>query len=481
MKKYIDKAKSLPAGVKASFAFFGASVITSGLAYITAPIYTRLLSPDEYGQISVFFTWLNLLGIVAMFCLSAGVFNNGMSDYPEDRDSYSFSILILSNIITLVFAVILFSAYPFIKEIISLDFPLLALMILVYLTMPANSFWLSRQRYEYKYKASVIYTVATALFSSLVAIVSIIIVKEGKVYARIFGAELTLISFYVFLYFYLAKKSKFKVKTAYWKQAFLFNLPLIPHYLSTYLLSGSDKIMISRLIGDSAAAYYSIASSVASVGTIVWSAANSSLIPYTYEKCKKKDYSAISRVTLPILILFSVACFFIILLAPEVVAIMATKDYKEAIYAIPPIVGGVFFQVQYFLYANILYYHKKPKYVMYASVISAALNILLNYIFIPKYGYIAAGYTTLFCYLLQATLDFLLMRSYVGQSVYNMKHIGILSAIIIALSILSPHIYAFRLLRYFAVLLSIVVAILMRDRIKNILTIIKKEDNKNEA
>ena len=54
-------------GVKASLAFFIANVITSGISYITTPIYTRMLTTDEFGAVSVFLTWLNLFGIIAMF------------------------------------------------------------------------------------------------------------------------------------------------------------------------------------------------------------------------------------------------------------------------------------------------------------------------------------------------------------------------------------------------------------------------------
>ena len=81
-----EKIKKLPEGVKASFGYFFASVVTSGISYITTPIFTRILTSEVYGQSSVFFTWLQIFGIIAMFSLQAGVFNNGMLEYPEDRD-----------------------------------------------------------------------------------------------------------------------------------------------------------------------------------------------------------------------------------------------------------------------------------------------------------------------------------------------------------------------------------------------------------
>lgn len=454
----------MPKGAKASIALLFANIVSKGIAYITTPLYTRLLTPDEYGQVSVFLTWVQVFGIVAMFCLSYGVFNNGMIDHKNERDEYSFSMLILSNLITLVFSVVLLSAYPLVKDIIGLDFPFLVLMCVLFMVQPAYNFYISRKRYELEYKSTVIWTVIAAVASPLVALVCIL-TFEDHLYARIFGAELTLIVIYIGFYIYIAVKGKGRFTTRYWKTAFLFNLPLIPHYLSTYLLGSSDKVMISYLIGDSATAYYSVAYSVASVATVVWTAVNSSLIPYTYEKCEKKDYKSISDITLPILTVFAAVCIFVVMLAPEVVAVMATADYIEAIYVIPPVVGGVFFQVQYFIYANIIYYYKKPKYVMFASVAATILNIVLNYICIPKFGYIAAGYTTIFCYFVQASADYLALRHVIHEKVYNMRYIGALSLGVAAVSLLSNLIYAMPAIRYAVILAALICVIIFRHRL----------------
>ncbi len=465
-----ERLKNIPQGVKSSAAFFMASVVTRGISYITTPLFTRLLSPEEYGQVSVYSTWVSLFGILAMFNLSYGVFNNGMLDYPDKRDEYSYSMLVLSNVITVGFFALLIAVYPLISPWVGMDFSLILLMGVMFLFQPAYSFWTSRQRYELKYKMTFMWSIVTALLSPAVAIVCILLSKGGRFYARIFGGEVTLLLFYIGFYLYLSVKGKFKVETKYWKGALLFNLPLIPHYLSMYLLGSSDKLMISNLVSDSATAYYSVAYTVSSVAMILWNAANGSLIPYTYEKCKKKDYPSVSKVAMPILTVFAAACVGVIMLAPEVVATVATPDYREAIYAIPPIVGGVFFQVHYSLYGNIIFYHKKPKYVTVATVVAASLNILLNYIFIRQYGYIAAGYTTLVCYLVQAALDYAVMRRIAKEQVYNMKYIGVLSLCVIAVSFISNFIYDSALIRY--IVLAVIVAVCLAFR-KKIIGIFK--------
>ncbi len=460
-------------GMKASFAFFIANVVTAGIAYITTPLFTRMLTSPEFGKVSLYLTWKQVFGIIAMFCLSYGVFNNGMSDYPEDRDRFSYSLLSLSNIITLVFAVAITALFPIWHQFLGIDYKYILLMVLIFFFQPAYTFWTVRQRYEFKFKKTVFFTIVLAIVSPLTALLCIR-TFENKVDSRIFGAELPLVAVYICFYVYLGIKGEWKSNRKYWGEAFRFNLPLIPHYLSTYVLSSSDKIMISHICGTRDNAFYTVAYSVASVGTIVWSAANASLIPFTYEKCKKKEYKAISDITAPILLLYGVVCLIIILLAPEVVAFLSPAEYHGAIYAIPPVIAGIFFQVQYYLYANVIYYYKKPRYVMYASVSSAVLNLVLNYVFINKYGYLAAGYTTFICYLIQAVIDYFAMRKVVGQSIYNMKFIVLMSAMMVIICLGGAFLYTRTIIRFALLAGTVIIIICLR---KKIISIFKRLKN----
>lgn len=463
------RLKQLSQGVKASIAFFLASMITKGIAYITTPIYSRLLTTEEYGKVSVYLTWVQLFGIIAMFCLSYGVFNNGMLEYPDKRNEYSFSLLILSNIISLAFLIIIVSLYPLISSLLKIEFPFVLLMSVGFFFQPAFSFWSAKQRYELKYKALLIWTIVCAVISPSVAIFLIVFSNcNSNLYPRIFGADCSLILIYICFYIYLGYKSNWKIKTKYWKAALLFNTPLIPHYLSTYLLGSCDKIMISHIVSDSATAYYSVAHSIAAFAAIMWTAINGSLIPYTYENCKEHKYENINKVTLPLITLFAAGCVVVIMLAPEAVSIMAPKQYWEAICVIPPIVGGVFFQVQYYIYANIVYYYKKPVFVMFGSVTAVLLNIVLNYFFIKKFGYVAAGYTTIVCYLIQAIIDYYAMKHITKETVYNMKYIVSLSVIVMLIALFSNLIYDFAIIRYLILFVLLIVAFILRNKILRI-------------
>lgn len=464
MRNITDKFNKLPEGVKASGALFIGTIITTGISYITTPVFTRLLSPDDFGKVSLFIAYQMIFGILAMFCLSYGVFNNGMLDFQGDREGYSFSMLILSNGITILFSALMIPFLPAIKHFTGFDVPLLLLMVGIFLLQPAYNFWAARQRYELKYKVSVGFMILCAILSPAVSILCIVYVSENPLYARLFGAQVPLLIVYLGFYLLLAIRAKGKVQARYWKYAIGFNLPLLPHYLSTYMLNSSDKIMISSLINDSSTAYYSVAYAVASLVLLIWTAANSSLLPFTYEHCKAKDYLPIAKVTNKILTVFFIGCVFVIFLAPEVIEVMATAEYRQAIYVIPPIVGGVFFQAQYYMYANIIYFYKKPKYLMYVSVTAMLLNVTLNYFCIRRYGYLAAGYTTLACYIFQAAFDYVALLKVVKDKIYDMRYVACLSVAMFAFAILGNRLYASFVLRY-ALLAILSIGILLRRRL----------------
>lgn len=450
--KILEQVKKIPKAAKASLVFLIMNTVEKSLVFITSPIYTRMLSLNEYGQVSVFLSWQSVMGIVAMFCLSYGVFNNGMIDHEHDRDRYSFSLLVLSNIITLICGIVLLMSYTYVKSILGLDIPLFILMFTIFFTQPAFNFWTARQRFEYKYKAMSVIVIVTAALSSVSAIVLIWLLPDHGVYARLFGGLGVFIIVYCLFYIYIGIKAKWHIKISYWKEAVLFNLPLIPHYLSSHILNNSNRILIASFDGNIAAAKYSLAYTIGLAVTIVWSSVNASLLPYTYEKCKSNDFISLASTVNIIVLFYSIACGVLILVAPEILMIMAPVSYSDCIYLIPPIVGGVFFMSLYFIFSNVVYYYKQPKYVMYASVTVAVFNILLNYFLIPKYGYFVAGYTTLACFILQSVFDYYALKKVTGMSIYNIKFLIAIGLSVICASLFSSFFYYSNAIRYLLII-----------------------------
>jgi len=181
-----------------------------------------------------------------------------------------------------------------------------------------------------------------------------------------------------------------------------------------------------------------------------------------------------------VLIMLAAMVILCVLIAPELIKILGTEEYLQAMWIIPPVMLSCFFTMVYSLFANIEFYYEKSIYVMTASVIAAIANIILNAIFIPIYGYIAAGYTTLVCYILLALIHYLFMkkivRNWTEGKIYDVKFITLLSVAISVISILLTFTYKFIAIRYIIITFLLIVAIIFRKKIIAIVKILKEKD-----
>ena len=172
----------------------------------------------------------------------------------------------------------------------------------------------------------------------------------------------------------------------------------------------------------------------------------------------------------------------LILLAPEAVRIFAPQEYYEAIWVIPPVAMSVYFMYAYDLFAKFAFYYEKTKVIMTASVLGALLNVVLNYIFIKRFGYIAAGYTTLVCFMVYSIAHYVFMRKVCrdccdGKYPYETRKIVLITIPFLAAGFIFMATYNYPVIRYGLVGTAMVVAIIMRKRIvgivKNIMSLKK--------
>ena len=480
ISKIIQKYKSIPVAAKCSLWFAFSSVFQKGISLITTPLFTRLLTTEQYGQFSVFQSWYQIICIFATLNLSYGVFNNGMTKYPQDRDKYMSSMQGLSTVVTLLLFCVYLPFRGLINELTGLSTLLMLTIFAECLAVPAISFWSARQRYEFKYIALLGVTVFNATVSPILGLIAVNLTEEKGI-ARILSAALVNVCIGIFFYILnIARGKKFFSKD-YWGFALKFNLPLIPHYLSSIILAQSDRVMIEKMIGGSAVAIYSVAHTFSLVMNIVTNSINSSFIPWTYHKLKEKNIADLKRCATFLVAGVAVVSLLPVLVAPELMWIIAPSEYAEGVWVIPPISTSVYFMFLYCLFANVEFYFERNKFVMVASVIAAVANIALNALFIPIFGYIAAGYTTFVCYLLYAVAHYIFMsrvcKEKLGvKSVYNDKLIVLITVVYLICTALAMCLYKLIFVRY-AILFAVFIAILIkREKVIEIVKNIKKKD-----
>ena len=469
MRKFILKFNNSSPAIKATTALLIANMVLNGLSLISGPIFTRIMTSNQYGIVSTFTSWQGVLSSVITLNLSAGVFNNGMRDFKEDRDTFEFSLLILSTISALIWTIVFILLKELFLPLFELPELSIYLMLLYFLFVPAYSLWGGRQRYEYKYKALSIITILIAIVSLAGGVMAVLLSSENNTaLSRILFMEGTSISVGIFFFGLIGFKARFRIKKDYCIYALRFNVPLIPHYLSMYVLSSSDKIMITKMVNSSATAIYSVAYTVASVMTIVWQSIEASLSPWIYEELDKKNESLVKKISFDIILLFAGMSVFCTLLAPEIMTILAPKEYSSGIYVIPPIIVGVFFTVIYSLYMRIELFYKQTGFATLATTVAALLNILLNYVFIQLLGPIAAGYTTMASYAILAIMHYINTKRRGYSHIINNKGFFDVSMGVIAGVISISLIYVYPIIRFSLFFLIIILTIWKRKRIMSL-------------
>lgn len=469
-----QRFKSASPAVKASIALFIANLVLKGLSLISGPIFTRIMDSTQYGIVSTFLSWQGVLSAIITLNLSAGVFNNGMSEFKEDRDTFQFSLLAISSISTLLWFLIFVCVKEQVISFFELPEASIYLMFLYFLFVPAYSFWGGRQRYEYKYKPLSIITVLIAVFSLFFGVIAVLISdKDNSAMSRLFVMEGINIFVGIIMCVLLAIKSKLKVNFYYCIYALKFNVPLIPHYLSMYVLSSSDRIMIMKLISPSATAIYSVAYTVASVITIVWQSIEASLSPWIYEKLETDDIKSVKKMTLDIVLLFAVMSMMCTLFAPEIMKILAPLEYSSGIYVIPPIAAGVFFTAMYSLYMRIELFYKQTGFAAIATTLTALINILLNYVFIKIFGAVAAGYTTMVCYALLAVAHYVNVRKKGYAHIIDNRLFLLVASFVIGEAVIMSLVYDYLLIRILLITILMLILLLKKDKILNIINLKK--------
>ena len=478
MIKFVSIQNRIPLSIKSSFAILISSFVTQAISFLTTPIFARLLSLDEFGLITQYNSWNSIISVFATLSLSAGVFQVAMNEYPNDRDKFTFSALILSNICTVFVYGIIFGFPSFFVSFFKLPISMIILMFAFTLFVPAMNMWIARQRYELNFKSVLLISVGTALLSQVVSIVTVSLKMGnhlGIVKAWSQGGVMIVVS--IGLYFYIAKKAKFKPNPQYIKYAFVFNAPLLIHYLAQYALRSTDKIMITSFIGESATAVYGLGATVANIATLLWSAMAASLVPYIYDKLNKREFKSINKMVIIVEAVFGLGCIIVAIIGPEVIYILGSAKYKAGIPLIPPVAASSLLYAVYSFYSTIALYHHKRASTAVMTVIAAIINFGLNYVLIPKFGFVAAAYTTEAAYLVYTVLHFINYRRIVGKErIYNDGAIFGIVIITTLLCLTVGALYNYIYIRYGIVIVIIILLVIFRKfLLSSIKTIINKQ------
>lgn len=371
-----------------------------GIAFITTPIFTRLLGTTQYGTFSLFNSWVGIFTCV----MGLGIGNclgTGMYYFKERYILFRNSNLLSSTIVCALEVLLLIVLSPFVSSSINFSKSLIVIIGLTAFAHYIVNFAQSAFIYEKKAECNFVLSVSTSVISVLLSIFLIYSFSyESRYLGRIYGVAITYILSAVIVWTFLFFKKPTGVDKEFLKYGLEIGFPIVFHSLSQQILGQSDRVMMQMFgIATAEIGIYSLFYTLSSVLQTILGALNNSWCPFYYDDVSEGKWAELDEKCKNYIELFTVLDIGFLLLSREVSYLMADKSYWSGINIIPILSIAIYFTFMYQFPVNYEFFYKKTKIIAIGTIGSGILNIILNAVMIPIWGMYGAAIATALSYL----------------------------------------------------------------------------------
>lgn len=452
VKKYIRNSL-----FKMSIVYVIATVIVKAINFATTPIFTRLMSPEDFGVVSNFTVWGQMLAVIISGQVGSGIIAAKYNVAKHRVEKYVASIIrcavVIGSIVSIVILLIGFS-YPTLFSLKKESFPILCIYAFgISMGDLFSNYCIATDNVAGK----VIYAIVSSLLNIILGIVCIYLFKVGA-WGRIvaYGITYALTMAVVLIYFW---GKPIDTKENVYKDirfALSFGMPLVPHLIANLINGNIDRVFIIKYLGEADAGIYSVAYSIGIIAFVIADACNDAWIPWFAKKNSEKDYASISEAVEIYTVTIAMCFFGVIMLTPEIIYIMASKAYWGGIYCVRYVALGIFFMFMYRFTVNYEQLSGKSIYIAPATIGAALINIVLNIWLIPIMGIEGAALATAISYLGLWLFHEIVARRIIKGYEVKCKYYMIACAILLIALIFSNNIYDHKIVRWLLIALSCV-------------------------
>jgi len=385
------------------------------------PVYTRIFSPDDYGVIDL----IQVVVSLAIAILILGT-DNATGRYYVDPDNvpdrktiastsmfFRVSILGVGSVLLILFA-------GEISQSVFGSSKYARFLVIALATVPFNLCFILCQnllRYNFRSVNYTLLSVGKLLVNVSLAIWLVVFLGWGIM--GVFTAML--ISAIVFLavsLIYTAKYFSFTFSLSWLRELLSYGIPLVPYSLTVYLIHNCDRYFLVNYSTLEQVGLYALGMRLASLVSFLFIGTGVAWAPMFYSIYKRDDarelYHRVANYSVAATVLGVVA---ISLFAKEMLMILSTSDYYGA-YIVVPILG-----------AYMAFYHlglrmsqginiaKKTVHFTWISIVTAVVNIGLNFLLVPRYGMLGAALATLAC-----AMVWCILLVYMSQRYYHIDY-----------------------------------------------------------
>ena len=423
---------NLPSRSSISFTLSG--IITKGAALVLTPVFTRLLSSAEYGTYSLFNSYLSVMLVLGTLELGGNVTLRAFQRYRGKEYTVILAALLLT--VPLSFFVML-GLFVF-HKISGADllfggaYPLLFASLI---SSGITNLFISRAKFLYRPRCSIILSVINGILSPLIAIALIgknAFPSLSRVAIKIGCTVLISFAICVCLAAHIVKRSIVELKELpHRKQLRLItdplrllirlSLPMLPYYFAVMAISQSDKLAVSRYLGTSVLGGYSVAYSAGLAPICISQGLICALTPWVMRRTRAGEFSRMSQT---LTMVFCILCALIsafLFTVPEIFSILAPQGYRDAL---PVAFITALAPLPLFLMnieSSVICAYERTLPTVICGCAVSILSVATVYNVTPRFGANAAAFTVVFAYCTIAVLQAFNIRRLSGHNVIDVS------------------------------------------------------------
>lgn len=447
-----------------------ANCISLVVGMIVIPIITRVLPAEQMGIANTFMSTRNTV-VIIITCAVYAYLYKAMIEYKNNKKDYIFSVTVFSFIAVGISFVICSVFKEQLMKLLSLNNFLFYWLFISCLGFAlyniANYYCIFHNKYYF-----VIWIVlSVGPVSQFLSVGLSYVFSTNKYKGRVIGLDFVylVVSICLLIWMTVGKRPHFRIN--YIKSTLKFTIPIVPHLLSQMVLTQCDLVMISYFCGSKASGIYSMGHTVGFLALTVMSQIMASWSPWVYRRMEEKEYTVIFNNSKLIVLMGVYISMGLLTVSTELIKIFLTDVYMPCIYIVPTLVVAMFFQFIYIFVYDFQFFNKKAKSIVVSSIIAAVFNLITNYLFIPKFGYLAAGFTTLASYFVLLLFNYLSTIKFGINKVYDSSRIFLGVCAIIVYAIVCVCLKDMITVRYLIFIL--ITAFLLNIKFKDLLELVK--------
>lgn len=377
------------------------SIVSRGLAIILIPLYTRVLSPADYGSFDLLSAFAVLVNLTVALEVSQGV----ARFYSDEKDAGRRVVYASSAFWFTIFcyAVFLGAAFFFNKELaliamgregVEAEFQVGVIYIFI-----NGIFYLMQNQFRWELRSAhyAIVSLAVTVVTAVLAVILTYVWTWGLVGLLLGMAGGALVGCLYGLW-YLRNSFRFQFQRNQLKEMLVFSVPLVPSGIAVFVSQYIDRLMINHYLSLGDVGIFGIGFRVASMVGLVIVGFQGALTPLIYahyhDPATPEQLARIFR----IFIAFALLLFLMVsMLAKEIMMVLTIPAYYDAAHIVVFLIPAILLSNMY-IFAPGTAIEKKTHIILWINVAGAVLNALLNAVFIPSFGIEGAAIAKLISY-----------------------------------------------------------------------------------